>query len=183
MAQGKVHIEGLKKLDDVLRQLGPAIYSRHMKQAVGAASRPIISAARRIRQSTPTSSGWSKTGELGKSIKAKIKTYPRKQRVIAVVGPAKSKTVQVKKGNKTVKYNPGNISHLVEEGHYVTHGKIHLTKAEKAQKKESGTITGRAKEKPFLKPAYDANKNKCNSEMAKKMQQGVDKEARRLFKK
>jgi HK97 gp10 family phage protein len=101
------------------------------------------------------SSAPKQTGLLKKSLTKKIQTYKRTDTVVAVIG-ARADAGGEYKGRRRV---PAKYAHLVEQGHGGPHP---------------------ASAKPFLKPAFEANKGNALRIMAGKLAEFILTAAARL---
>ena len=117
------------------------------KTLVSKILRKAVTEASKIVKQTVTSNASSikRFGFLSKSIGVKIKTYSEKKVAVAVVGP-RSKWFKVLNG-KT--YRPSYYAHLLEGG------------------------TKHSRQKPFLKPAFDATKDAYLTSLAGAIERGI----------
>ena len=98
----------------------------------------------------------SESGTLRKSLGKKVATFKKTATVAAIVGARKSVTGTHKGKSR----KPSRYAHLVEKGHI----------------DEQGNHVGA---KPFLRPALDDTQGQAMDAMAKKLAEGVEREARR----
>lgn len=100
----KAHIEGIEKVQAILKGLPPQIARRVLRPALTAEGSKVVTQGKRL---VPQA-----TGLLKKSLGKKTKTYTGSGTVIVVVGP--------RSGFKTViagkKHDPTKYAHLVEFG-------------------------------------------------------------------
>ncbi|MGE5611150.1 MAG: HK97 gp10 family phage protein [Bacillota bacterium] len=104
MADG-MRILGQKQLERLLMTLPDRVQRKATRSAVNRAATPIVKAARAGAQ--------KQSGLLKKAINKKIKTYPAKQTVMAIIGPRRDVRGEYK-GKRRV---PANYAHLAESGH------------------------------------------------------------------
>lgn len=97
---------GDRKLDRMLRKLGPVSQRRIIRPAANKAMAPVVSAAK----SNLTRMGAVDTGQLRKSIGKKTKSIPRAGVVVVIVGP------RLNFKDSATGRNPANYAHLVELG-------------------------------------------------------------------
>ena len=176
-----VDVLGIPELLDALRKLKDATQRKYMRTGVEKAMRVLRSAARSL---APRESGL-----LAKSMSYVIRTYPQKNLVLGVAGPAwgfKS-PVQKNRRNKlqivskkkrallseaeldSMAYrDPAKYGHLLEGGH-------ELVRSRKGIKRTIGHVAAR----PFLKPAYRAVEHQMLSLVAYELENGLTKEAER----
>jgi HK97 gp10 family phage protein len=109
MAKG-MDMKGDKALAKTLKRLGVRVQRRVMRQAVNAATTPIVKAAR--------SRAPKRSGLLKKSLGKKVRTYAEKMTVVGIVGP-RTNVVGEHEGKKV---RPALYSHLVERGFIAADG-------------------------------------------------------------
>lgn len=161
MASGvdlKVEVVGEKQLLRALRSFGPAAQRRIARPAVRAASTPVLKAA---RQNAPKKKD-PRTGQLRRSLGRRIVTYRRTGNVVAIIGP-RTKMVTVDGHGRKV--NPTKYAHLLEFG-----------TAPHSYKTRAGLHPG-AKARPFMRPAWQANRAAAMGIMRAKLWEGIQKEA------
>jgi HK97 gp10 family phage protein len=162
----------------LLRELPASVESRVMGDAVGVALKPLQADA---RARAPRESG-----ALKRSISVKVKRYPNTGKIVGLVGPSKeyfSGGVRVKAGQSRRGANrPSNYAHLVEYGHHVV-APIKGTSRRKysARPAKSGTTWVAAR--PFLRPAYAAQKGAVISGLGNGVAKGIEREGKRLASK
>lgn len=110
MPKASAKLEGGKELQRALKTLGVRVQRKVLRQAVNAASTPVVKAARR---KAPKQSGL-----LRKSLGKKLKTYTKNGTVMALVGPRKD----VEGEHEGEKRRPARYAHLVENGHVAADG-------------------------------------------------------------
>lgn len=141
MAIGTYRIDGLKELDEALRELPKATGKNVLKRALTTAAAPVEAEAKRL---VPV-----KSGKLRDSIS---------------IGPRLSKR---QRGLNT----PGSPVEIFVGASALPHA--HL--------QEFGTVKMRPR--PFLRPAWDANKMKVLESIKGDLWQEIEKAAKRLAKK
>lgn len=114
------------------------------------------------------------TGLLKKSIKQKVKTNTRKQRVTAVIGPSKNTSGQVDRfgTGKIETVRPVRYAHLVEFG----------SAARGVYGKDGVTMTPGNPPQPFMRPAYEATKQAAHHKYKTELGPGIQKAAAKLRK-
>ena len=160
-------LKGGDDLERRLRRLDDKMEKKIKKQAVKAAGKPIVTAARALVR--------RESGILAESLGSFTRTY-RGGSTVAIVGPRRRFRVRQKveltgasKGRE-----PANYAHLVEGG----------TKPHFMPKAVIGGVVLTAFQHPgtrprrFMEPAWDANKNKALRVMAKKLDAGIAKVAK-----
>ncbi len=135
----KTKIEGLEDLVKRLRTVRPALAKRYLRSAMRGSASIVNKAA---KQAVAV----GETGQLKRSLGAKVKVYPSGI-VLGVVEPRSGFRVALpaskRSGLVKVRYhNPRAIAHLVERG-----TKTRLKR-------------GQMPAKPFLEPAFSANEGK-----------------------
>lgn len=147
----KAELRGTKELAKLLKKLPEKIRKKSLRAAISKASTPILKdAKRRVTKDS---------GLLKKALKRQIETKKKSGIVSAKIGPDKTVqgvvTVYKRKDGSEVKANrkPVRYAHLVEKGHG---GKS-------------------AKPKPFLFPAFEANKAKALSIMTEELRAAIKK--------
>lgn len=104
MGKAGMELFGDKALAKTFKTLGERVQRRVLRQAVNAASTPVVKAAR--------SKARKQSGLLKKSLGKKVKTYPEKMTVVGIIGPRRD----VQGEYKGVKRVPANYAHLIEGG-------------------------------------------------------------------
>ena len=112
MAKPSMQLLGDKELTKTLKTLGERVQRKLLRQAVNAASTPVVKAAR--------SKAPKQSGLLKKSLGKKIKTYPAKMTVVGIIGPRTEISGEYD-GKKRV---PWRYAHLVEGGHIDEQGNV-----------------------------------------------------------
>jgi len=174
----KVHVEGGEKLAKMFAHLKGEVRKNIAKKALKAAVKPVIAAAKaRVPK---------RYGALRQSIGSIEKKYPSNV-VVTVVGPRRGHKSKLrdKLSAKGIKVEPANYAHLVEFG-----TKPHNIEVTRARMNAFGFISrvkhtikhSGAKPKPFMRPAWDANKGNMFNIMAKVIEDEVFKEAQRAFR-
>jgi len=107
-----------------------------------------------------------KTGLLKKSLGGKVGVRRRDGAVYAVAGPRRKTDGFHGKAyspwiRKMINVIPSKYAHLVERGHIL---------------KMRGKVVGRVPGRPFVRPAYDENKNKIEAITATVLQEELDKQ-------
>ena len=159
----RLTLTGTGDLEKLLEELPRRVIKKGLRQAMSAAGQPILKQARRDAP--------RKSGLLKKSLQKKVKAY-KSGNVAVIIGAAWGYTgwvvnIKLRKRAKPTKLhrdnqNPGNYSHLVEQGH------------------------GGPRPAPahaFLKPAYEANKARALSIATRKLTDVLESEAAKLAKK
>ena len=150
MAAGSsLTIKGGKALERALKDIDSKVRNRVIGSALKKAAKPIVKAA---KAKAPKDSGL-----LAKSIGTKFKVNKRRGVGYVVIGPTDSKQTKARSklsGNKA-KRNPAHYGHLVEMG-----TKPHANKYTRVgdQIIPVGSWHPGTGPRPFLRPAFDANK-------------------------
>lgn len=135
----KGRVEGLEEVLKALDAVDKKIRRKAIRQAVGAAGKIVLAAA---KQKVPKNSGL-----LRKSLGRKVKVYRGSGVAVAIVGPRAGFRQQVSRdGRRPVLSDPAKYAHLVEGG-VGAHG----------YKTRAGSHPGAAAH-PFLRPALEDNK-------------------------
>lgn len=113
MAKNGFTLTGFKELEKTFKTLGDRVQRKVSRQAVNAATTPIVKAARQKAA--------KESGLLKKSLGKKVRTYVERKTVMGVVGPRKDFTGEFN-GKKRW---PAKYAHLVEKGH-VTEDGVHV---------------------------------------------------------
>jgi len=160
-------LEGVDKVNAVLRELGPRIERKVTRGAMSGAATPVVKAARANARTHKRSGG------LAKSAGKRVKTYTKNGVVYVAVG------YLWKKG--------GYHGHLVEFGHrMVVGGTIRrdsgrtAAKSKRTGKRGGGRVAGRVKGYPILRPAWDATRSTCLATVVAQHQTRVEQEAAKL---
>lgn len=140
------HVEGAAELVQWMRKIPLKLKRKVLRDAVREALKPVRSAA---KAKAPI-----RWGYLKRSLGLKVKTYPSGN-VVGLTGPRSNFRVPDPRGGQTKSGKPKSIrpawyAHLVEGG------------------------TKRARAKPFLGPAADANMNVAASIMVAKVKAAVE---------
>lgn len=171
----------------LLLNLPPSMESRILGDALSAASKPIVNAA---KARAPVD-----TGALRRSITAVVKRYPKAGKVIAMIGPSRgyfSNGKRLKKGaDRRGADKPANYAHLVEFGHMsaaatgvdVATSKGSAIRRSKRSKKTEFTARSFILPKPFLRPAVFTAKGDAHAQLADGVKVGMAREIKRLASK
>jgi HK97 gp10 family phage protein len=146
-----IKVEGLKELEKAFGALPYRVAKNVLKSATRAGANPITKKARAF---VPAD-----TGELRKSIGAKVKLYDRTFTAVAIIG-AKFKWIPIAKSQRWTRsgrINPALYAHFVESGAYGGQGATN-----------------------FMARAFSASRSLASDRLAKFMQKGVDRESRKL---
>jgi HK97 gp10 family phage protein len=111
-----------------------------------------------------------RTRQLKKSIGRKVKGYRGGAVVVGLVGPRRGFRITLPDG-RTV--DPAKYAHLVEYGRGASRVKKKKVLADKIAGKVFGKEVAPARPKPFLRPAFDANRAKIPVVMAREMNRGL----------
>jgi HK97 gp10 family phage protein len=169
--KAEVDAKEVSDLVKAIAQLDRKMARKILRKAVLVGGRIVRDAA---KEKVPV-----RTGQLRKSIGAKVKSYPRKQIVVAIVGPRKGFRKDVD-GVGTV--DPINYAHLVEfgrrpvvAGKKTTRGVVSDTG--KTVLADGTTFYGKkvkaAAPKPFMRPAWDENEARVREEMVRILLEGL----------
>lgn len=159
-------MSGLESTLRALRNVKKA--NKHLRRGMTKAMRVIVKAAKQQIKSSPKSKNWKETKALEKSIGFKI-SVRGDHHVTGLVGPMRGYEIQIgtrvkggKKSNKgdPIIHNPVRIAHLVEFGH-------------------AGPAPAPAE--PFLRPAFESQKERVHRIIADELEVGLVIEARRGF--
>lgn len=112
-----------------------------------------------------------RTGMLKKSLRAKVKTYPRRGVVMAIIGPSRSAVVQADFGDGKLRtIRPSKYAHLVEFG----------TKSHGVWKVKKLSIPPGSPPRPFLRPALEATKDAARAKYAAELAPAIQQEAAKI---
>lgn len=156
-APAKMEMIGFKALDKLLSDLPPKVSRLVQRKVVTAMSTPVLKAYRRNVKSLVG----KVTGRLAQAPARKIKTYPRTQSVVGIVGP------KLKVGGRQ-KVAPH--AHLVEFG-------------TKPRSTKAGKKTGSMPAFSPLRKAYDTNLPSLKRIAQRKMAESIKAEAAKLARK
>jgi hypothetical protein len=177
MAKGfkmSYQLTGVTDLRLLMRDLDVMTQVEVLKRASRNAAAPMVTSAK----ANLRANGSVRTGALLKSIGVKVIAYLKTQTIVAVIGARKGAYAVNKETGKLGKYRggkgpiiPANYLHLVELGHRSVHGggalpnygekvKGFWNSRNKGKSIRKGTAkaTSYVVPKPFLRPAYEANK-------------------------
>jgi len=154
-----------KKIERALKQMPFKVFKKHVGRAAGMAMTPVLKDA---RKRVPV-----EEGDLKESLAKKRKQYVRRRTCWVGVGPS----------GKT-----GQQGWLVEYGHRIVVGgttarisgrdKGKTPKAANQANTGKGRVVGMVPPKPFLRPAFEANKAKVFSVYRRKLIAGIEKETK-----
>lgn len=185
MANNTVSVKGLSDLHNVLKNFPVKLEEKIMRGGMRAGGKVFLEAARdnvpertrQLRNSIRMSGGKDASGTMYSVITAgsRDKVYNSKGR------PIKNEPIFEINPNGVKNYKTAFYAHMVEFGtrrHFI-----------KPSKKKSLFFAGLAKEvidhpgarqKPFMRPAYDKNWNKAIEVMAEYVRKRIDKEGKKL---
>lgn len=171
-------LKGDAELVRALLALPDAVFRRVLARAIGQSARPVIAEARqRVSK---------RTTALQRSLGVRIKRYPRKGIMTAVIGARSGYTFAPgATGNEGdgKRINPGNYSHLVEKGHRIVRPRSLRTYVNKfgllRRKKGTGSTAGFVRARPFLEPALEGRQADVIARLKAELAIGVEREARR----
>lgn len=158
-AIAKMEVIGMKALDKLLQELPGKVSRKVQRKVVTAMSTPVLKAYRRNVKSLVG----KVSGRLAQAPARKIKTYPRTQSAVAIVGP------KLETGGRQ-KVAPH--AHLVEFGTRARHTRTGTPKR-----------TGRMPAYAPLRKAYDVNLPSLKRIAHRKMAEGIKAEAKHLARK
>ena len=157
----------LTGLDDVFRSfrgIKRNVRTRILRRAVSKAARLILKDAK-ARVAT-------RTGLLKKSLGIKVKTYRQSGVVVAIIGPRTGFKRHVTLPDGTIEVeNPTVIAHLVEKGRQAVF--IKTAKILSNGTIFFGTKVAAVPARPFLRPAFDANKSAAENIIREEVRQGL----------
>jgi hypothetical protein len=166
-----------KELVRALLALPDAVFRRLLTAAMTRAAKPVIAAAReRVAV---------ETGGLKKSLGAKIKKYPRKGIITAIIGARDlSYPKPAGDGHANKARRPALYAHLVELGHRVVQAHSLATYRNKygllRSRKGTGATLGRVQARPFLDPALQSHQFTVVAALKAALARGLEREMRRL---
>ena len=170
-------IEGLDKVLAKLNSLArQSTRSKILRKAVNAASRPMLAEA---KTTVPVGDGWLK-----RSLGLRIQTYRNTGAVVAVVGPRTGFQRNKRTGQKTLTAygsklrartvsRPTYYAHLVEFGtqpHSVSRG------GKRKRPLQGARLHPGAKARPFLRPAFEAQKTAAMETLRSVILAGIEAE-------
>lgn len=198
--QMRVELDGVRQSLHALESLGPRVYKRVMTSALRKAVRPIVAAARAKAPKKSRSRRAPKespTGALRRSIGYVVRKYKQHMdqsrssvrsggagTILALVGPRRGfKGVD---GRGRVR-DPANYGHLIEFGHRIAKGGKLMRLGRLLSKRRrrgavlgTGRVAGHVPARPFLRPAFDANKSAALAIIRQEIGAGIEREAARL---
>lgn len=163
MMKIKTQIQGVEQVVARLGNVSKAVRNKILRKAINAATGPVYKAARANAKNVVNQAAsndavgqvMKSTGTLAKSIGRKVKIYRQSGVAVGIVGPRTGfkRTVTLKSGRELV-VDPIKYSHLVEYG------------------------TRRSRAKPFLRPAWDQNKNAAADALSSVVRDGIQEAAK-----
>lgn len=162
----KSTITGFRDLELSMQELQDKIQRGAMRTALTKAARPMTAAAKR---NAPVGA----TGLLKKSIKQKIITGKKKDKVItALIGPSTKVVGQVDRfgSGHITNVRPSLYAHLVEFG----------TAARGSYGRKGVVISPGNPPKPFLRPAYEQGKDKATTDYKNELAPAIEQAAARI---
>ncbi len=172
-------LSNFQEMRSTLSELPASVQARVLKVAVEKAAKPIVRIA---KAKAPRD-----TGALARSITAVVRTYPRRGKVMAIIGPDTDRYTgsgkRAKSGEATAR-RPGKYAHLVEFGHHTAAGGG-LLSANKGKTIREGTLNATAyvRAQPFLRPAVTAGTPQAVGELARGVEVGMEREIKRQVSK
>jgi HK97 gp10 family phage protein len=162
-----LEITGFEDLISALSQLKNTKARAACRAAISQASVPVSRSQKKL---APVDSRQTR-----KSIGRKIKTYRNSGTTVAIVGPRKGFKAEVtdKKGRKVLR-NPTRYAHLVEGGHKIAIGGSLPRTGRKAPSKQ-GFAGGFVAPRPFVVPALEQNRSKCENIMGRVVREHLRK--------
>lgn len=151
MIKARLNLPAFKAVQKDTEALFDQLERRGMRDALLKAATPMV---KKTRQLAP-----KKTGALRKSISKKGSTNPAKQSAEVKIGPRKSFRF---KNQKPIAY-----AHLVEFGHIA--------------KTPGGSIAGFVAPRPFMRPAFEAEKAGAQKKYAAEVSNAIHRHYRRKF--
>jgi HK97 gp10 family phage protein len=170
----RMELEGAEEIAEKFNDISKNKMKQILRQAVTVASTPILQAARRL---VPRDSG-----QLSKSLRKKVQTYPNSGASVAIVGIAKSgfkATVTSRKSGRVVLRNPIKYGHLVEEGHRIARGGSLARKGQPATVANKGQHLGQVPPHPFMISAFVSTQMAAAYKLKERIEEGLNKEAAR----
>lgn len=173
-------LQGDKELERKLLGLEKKVFNKVIRGATERSMRPVRDEAKK------RATDLKDTGLLAKSLGIKTKAYPRKRKVISLVGPRKGFKRQVKRTitlpdgrvmHKTEMANPVNYAHLVEFG-----TQAHSLGAGSNIRKGlqfPGAVHPGTQARPFLRPAFDSKESQILSIYRRQLWEGLIREAKK----
>jgi HK97 gp10 family phage protein len=152
MFKAKLDMKSFRAVENSTEQLMLQIERRGMKDALLKAATPMV---KKTKQLAPT-----RTGALRKSIGKKGSTNRAKQSAEVKIGP--------RKAFKFKNQKPSWYAHLVEFGHIA--------------KTPGGKVAGFVPAKPFMRPAFEAEKAASQKKYAEELSAAIHRHYRRKFK-
>lgn len=116
-----------------------------------------------------------RTGLLKKSIGRRVQSYRGGTVVSGLVGPRRGFATVLPSGKKV---NPAKYAHLVEFGRKVVVAKKALLLADRVEGVVFGKQVRAVAPRPFLRPAWDANKGRVTGEMVRQLNAALAEFAR-----
>ncbi len=190
--------DSIQTLIDAVKGISGSTSMRIMAEAMKDACKPIVDDA---KARIPI-----RTGALRKSMGVVVRTYPEAKKIVAIIGPQnlnliaartpKGKMSARKFGNgddPKKRINPAKYAHLVEFGHRSVHGGGALpnygekvkgvwNSVNKGRTIRHGTVsaTSFVAPHPFLRPAFDAGKDKVLETMEFAFHKAVMRAVKRM---
>ncbi len=153
----QIEIEETGNLEKLLARLPLAIREKYLKAGMRKAGRVVIDAARPLIRKPGYKGDKPNLKPLRQTLVVVIRSYTKKTK--AIIGPA---------------YPAGAHGHLVEAGHDIVRGGRKSREGRPVHK--PGTITGRVKPHPFLKPAAEATATRQLRALEETILAGVESE-------
>jgi len=146
-----------KHLEKMLAEAPAKLRRKHVRRAVSFAITPVLKAARKLAPRD--------TGDLKRYLKRKIKSYSKNATIFGMVGPEKHKAPH---------------AHLVEFGHRIVVGGTVARKDGSlkggGKNRGAGRVVGFVPPRPFLRPAFQQNKENMLRRYRQKLIEGLNKE-------
>lgn len=178
--KAQVVLEGAETLHAVLNELPKSVRGEVLAEALKKAVVP-------IRRHTIAKAP-KRTGALKKSITAKVISYPKDGRAVALIGPDRNYYMggkRVKKGgDKRGADKPSNYAHLVEFGHYSGTSSAGFGGFAKGTTLRKKTAQARSfiLPKPFLRPGLMAGESAANTILAAEVESAMARVRSKMIK-
>ncbi len=171
LANRSIVLTGADPLIEKLLSLPNKVFKRCITQASAKAMKPVVMYA---RSHAPVESG-----KLSQSIGTRVKVYPNQSTVVTIVGPRWGFGGPYKGRNR----DPFFYAHLQENGHRVVAAgslKVRWSRGRGfIRAKGTGTVTGRVAGIPFVRPAFETNRDHMAETLRSEIGKFIAKEAKK----
>lgn len=155
------------RIERALAGVDKKVRGKVLRKSIRAALKPMLKSVKANAKRV------GRTGLLANSIGIRVKYYRKSGTIVGVVGPRRNfkRTKRVQANSPPVDAIPSNYAHLVEFG-----TRVHYAREPFVRKVGAGGVFGDqfitqqripgSRPRPFMRPAFDANKNTSQRAMA-----------------